>query len=397
MTVYVASTTAPVNIATLKYWGKRDANLNLPTNSSISVTLAQDDLRTLTSAATSERFEKDTLWLNGKEESLANKRTQDCLQDLRDLRHQLESQNPSLPKLSQWKLHIVSENNFPTAAGLASSAAGFAALVVAIAKLYKLPQDMSELSRIARKGSGSACRSLFGGFVAWEMGDAEDGLDSMAVEVLPLEAWPEMKAAILVVSDVKKDTSSTQGMQLTVATSDLFKERVTTVVPKRFVEMKEAIVNRDFTKFAEMTMKDSNSFHATCLDSYPPIFYINDTSKKVIRLVHSINAFFNETVVAYTFDAGPNAVLYYLEKNENKLFAFLYKLLHQVDGWEPKYNKDQLNGFINTFENEYKDKIEFFIDPELYQGITRIILTRVGPGPQDSEKSLIDQSTGLPK
>lgn len=99
------------------------------------MTLAQEDLRTLTSAATSESFNEDQLWLNGKLESLESERTQHCLQDLRDLRAQLESQDSSLPRMSTWKLHIVSENNFPTAAGLASSAAGFAALVVAIAKL----------------------------------------------------------------------------------------------------------------------------------------------------------------------------------------------------------------------------------------------------------------------
>lgn len=397
MSVHIASTTAPVNIATLKYWGKRDANLNLPTNSSISVTLAQEDLRTLTSAATAESFTEDKLWLNGNEESLSNKRTQDCLQDLRSLRRKLEDKNPSLPKFSQWKLHIVSENNFPTAAGLASSAAGFAALVVAIAKLFNLPNDMSELSKIARKGSGSACRSLFGGYVAWEMGELQDGSDSKAVEVLPMEQWPQMKAAILVVSDVKKDTSSTQGMQLTVKTSDLFKERIETVVPNRFIEMKKAIVDHDFASFADLTMKDSNSFHATCLDSYPPIFYINDTSKKIIRLVHNINAFFNETIVAYTFDAGPNAVLYYLEEHEPKLFAFLYKLLNSVDGWNHKYSNDQLNGFVATFENDYKEKIDFFMDPEFYKGITRVILTRVGPGPQDTTESLVNESTGLPK
>ena len=130
------------------------------------------------------------------------------------------------------KLHIVSENNFPTAAGLASSAAGFAALVSAIAKLYELPQDVSELSKIARKGSGSACRSLFGGFVAWEMGTLPDGQDSKAVEIAPLEHWPSLRAVILVVSDDKKDTPSTTGMQSTVATSDLFAHRIAEVVPK---------------------------------------------------------------------------------------------------------------------------------------------------------------------
>ena len=396
MKVYTASATAPVNIATLKYWGKRDSELNLPTNSSISVTLSQDDLRTLTTASTSEDFDEDKLWLNGKEESLKSKRTQACLADLRRMRLELENKDPTLPRFSQWKLHIVSENNFPTAAGLASSAAGFAALVVAIAKLYELPHSMSELSIVARKGSGSACRSLFGGYVAWEMGKLEDGTDSKAVEILPCDAWSEMKAAILVVSDVKKDTPSTQGMQLTVATSDLFRERVNHVVPKRFEEMKDAILRRDFASFAELTMRDSNSFHATCLDSYPPIFYINDTSKKIIRLVHSINKFFIETIVAYTFDAGPNAVLYYLEKNEEKLFAFLYTLLSQVDGWSAKYSASQLEHFRKLYSAEYMDKIDFFMDTELYKGITRVILTRVGQGPQSSKSHLVDEATGLP-
>lgn len=395
MSIYSASTTAPVNIATLKYWGKRDKVLNLPTNSSISVTLSQEDLRTLTTATTSPDFAKDQLWLNGKEESLASERTQHCLQDLRQLRRELEEKDSSLPTFSQWKLHIASENNFPTAAGLASSAAGFAALIKAIAKLYELPQSESELSKIARKGSGSACRSLFGGCVAWEMGKLEDGSDSKAVEIGSLNHWPEMKAAILVVSADKKDTPSTSGMQLTVKTSDLFQERINNVVPKRFEQMKKSILEKDFPTFAELTMKDSNSFHATCLDSYPPIFYLNDTSKKVIKLCHAINEFYNETVVAYTFDAGPNAVLYYLEQSEDKLFAFLYHLFQNVSGWESKFTKEQLSQFNAKFD-EIKDDVSFYLDSELHQGVTRVILTRVGPGPQDTDLSLIDSATGLP-
>lgn len=395
MTVYSASTTAPVNIATLKYWGKRDKVLNLPTNSSISVTLSQEDLRTLTTATTSPEFEKDQLWLNGKEESLGSERTQHCLQDLRQLRRELEEKDASLPKFSEWKLHIASENNFPTAAGLASSAAGFAALIKAIAKLYELPQSDSELSKIARKGSGSACRSLFGGYVAWEMGELEDGSDSKAVEIGSLDHWPEMKAAILVVSADKKDTPSTSGMQLTVKTSDLFQERINRVVPERFIQMKKSIVEKDFPTFAELTMKDSNSFHATCLDSFPPIFYLNDTSKKIIKLCHAINEFYNETVVAYTFDAGPNAVLYYLEQNEEKLFAFLHPLFQCVEGWESKYTKDQLSQFDAKFET-LKNNVNFYLDYELHTGVTKVILTRVGPGPQDTDLSLIDTQTGLP-
>lgn len=382
---------------TLKYWGKRDKDLNLPTNSSISVTLAQDDLRTLTSVCTGPELTDDKLVLNGKEESLASERTQNCLKDLRQLRKELENSDAKLPKFSEWKLTIVSENNFPTAAGLASSAAGFAALVVAIAKLYQLPQSLSEISKIARKGSGSACRSLFGGYVAWEMGNETDGSDSKAVEVAPMAHWPDMKAAILVVSASKKDTPSTSGMQLTVKTSDLFKERVRDVVPRRFEEMKKSIREKNWPLFAELTMKDSNSFHATCLDTFPPIFYMNDTSKKIIKLCHQINAFYNETVVAYTFDAGPNAVLYYLKENEHKLFAFIYRTFNKVSGWETKFSSDELAQFIKHFDTTVAKDLDFEIDDELCQGVSKVILTQVGPGPQPTDECLIDTATGLPK
>ncbi|KAM3165580.1 Diphosphomevalonate decarboxylase [Lachancea thermotolerans] len=396
MSIYTASTTAPVNIATLKYWGKRDKTLNLPTNSSISVTLAQEDLRTLTSVATSESFTEDQLWLNGQPESLQGERTQHCLQDLRNLRARIEAQDSSLPRMSQWKLHIVSENNFPTAAGLASSAAGFAALVMAIAKLYQLPDSHSEISKIARKGSGSACRSLFGGYVAWEMGSESDGSDSKAVEVAPQSHWPEMKAAILVVSADRKDTPSTSGMQHTVATSDLFQERIHNVVPKRFEEMKQAIQDRDFTRFAELTMRDSNSFHATCLDSFPPIFYMNDTSRKIVKLCHQINAFYDETIVAYTFDAGPNAVLYYLQENEAKLMAFVHHVFQKNSGWDTKFSQNDLEKFSEVFKTRVAPEVAFEFDEELYKGVSRVILTQVGPGPQDTTECLINKSTGYP-
>lgn len=357
----------------------------MPTNSSISITLAQEDLRTLTSVATSEEFTNDNLWLNGVEEGIKGDRTIACLKDLRKLRTELEQKDASLPKLSQWGLHIVSENNFPTAAGLASSAAGFAALVVAIAKLYQLPQLMSEISKIARKGSGSACRSLFGGYVAWEMGDLANGEDSKAVEVAPVEHWPTMKAAILVVSDDKKDTPSTTGMQSTVATSDLFDWRIKEVVPKRFEQMKKSIAERDFQTFGELTMKDSNSFHAVCLDSYPPIFYLNDTSKKIIKLIHRLNEQEGKIIAAYTFDAGPNAVIYYEQENEAKVLGLIHKYFHQVSGWEKV--ADQVSSFKDS-------SIEF--DTEAYKGVSRIILTKIGSGPQETSQSLINEK-GLPK
>lgn len=372
---YKVSVTAPVNIATLKYWGKRDKALNLPTNSSISITLSQNDLRTLTTVACSSSFPKDEFYLNGKQESLSAPRTQACLADLKSLRAELESQDPSLPKKSTFHLKIVSENNFPTAAGLASSAAGFAALVYAIATLYDLPQDASEISKIARKGSGSACRSLFGGYVAWQMGELNDGSDSKAVQVADVNHWPSMKALICVVSDDKKDVPSTSGMQSTVSTSDLFSHRVSETVPKRYTQMCEAIHNKDFQTFAKLTMLDSNSFHAVCLDSFPPIFYLNDTSKKIIKLVHQLNETENKFIVAYTFDAGPNAVLYYEQENEDKVLSALLPYFSQLPGFK-------------------KPQKEFKYDLGIAEikGVSRIISTQVGSGPTVVNQHLIDDN-----
>lgn len=338
----------------------------------------------MTTVSASEEFKQDRLWLNKKVESLDSERTKACLTDLRRLRAALEQKNSKLPKLSTFGLHIVSENNFPTAAGLASSAAGFAAFVVAIAKLYELPQDMSELSKIARKGSGSACRSLFGGFVAWEMGADTSGEDSKAVEVAPLEHWPNIKAAILVVNDDKKDVPSTSGMQSTVATSLLFEYRISEVVPKRFTQMKEAILKKDFQTFGELTMKDSNSFHAVCLDSFPPIFYLKDTSQKIIKLIHALNASEGQIIAAYTFDAGPNAVIYYESQNEKKVLGYIYKNFDKVSGWE-KIDVSNLDS-----------PADITVDTTLQKGVSRIILTEVGPGPENTEESLVNEK-GFPE
>jgi diphosphomevalonate decarboxylase len=226
-------------------------------------------------------------------------------------------------KVSAWCIHVASYNNFPTAAGLASSAAGFAALTYCLATVYRLPNTCTELSTIARQGSGSACRSLFGGFVAWEMGSSASGEDSRAVQIATAESWSDMHALICVVSDEKKPVSSTAGMQRTVETSPLLQHRIKHIVPKRMEAITRAIQDHDFNSFAELTMKDSDQFHAVCLDTHPPIFYLNDKSRNVIALVHELNrisiAQSGSYVAAYTFDAGPNPVIYGLERNMKEI------------------------------------------------------------------------------
>jgi diphosphomevalonate decarboxylase len=249
--VKVATARCSSNIAVIKYWGKRDEKLLLPINSSLSVTMDPNQMGTTTTAAISPSWTDDRIWLNGKEENAKAERIQNCIRAIRAMAGK---------DAPEGGLRIVSENNFPTAAGLASSASGYACLVLALGKLFGITED---LSSVARQGSGSACRSVYGGFVKWDMGKADDGSDSRAYQVAKADHWPELHALILVVSDEKKKVSSTGGMEISVKTSTLLAHRAKAVVPERMDKMEKAILDKDFETFAQLTMADSNSFHAT--------------------------------------------------------------------------------------------------------------------------------------
>lgn len=299
-------------------------------------------------------------------------------------------------------MHICSHNNFPTAAGLASSASGFAALVASLAALYKLPATPSQLSLIARQGSGSACRSLFGGFVAWEMGSKTDGTDSYAVEVAPREHWPDIHALICVVSDDKKGTSSTSGMQRTVETSLLLQHRIKDVVPARMKAISEAIKARDFDSFARITMADSNQFHAVCLDTEPPIFYMNDVSRSIIALIVEYNRISvvdgGKLKAAYTYDAGPNAVIYAPKENMKEIVQLILEYFPQQDERQPfkdvmgLFASDGAKGAVPSGFNEAVAK-RFGVG-----AVKNLIHTRVGDGPRNlgPEETLLG-ADGMPK
>jgi diphosphomevalonate decarboxylase len=216
------------------------------------------------------------------------------------------------------------------------------------------------------------------------MGSKDDGSDSVAIEVAPASHWPTMRALILVVSAEKKGVSSTSGMQITVATSDLFKRRAEVVVPQHMRLMEKAILEKDFVSFGTVTMKDSNSFHATCADTFPPIFYLNDVSKAAIRVVEDINKKAGKIISAYTFDAGPNAVIYFEEENLDLVAGTLKAALGDLDGWQ--------GSRITVQETEGVDARAVQV---LKDGVSRVILTSVGEGPLRTEESLI-QANGEP-
>ncbi|XP_059759963.1 diphosphomevalonate decarboxylase [Balaenoptera ricei] len=391
--VEVVTCTAPVNIAVIKYWGKRDEELILPINSSLSVTLHQDQLKTTTTAAISRDFTEDRIWLNGREEDVGQPRLQACLREIRRLarkRRSVGHEDP-LPLSLSYKVHVASVNNFPTAAGLASSAAGYACLAYTLARVYGVESDLSE---VARRGSGSACRSLYGGFVEWQMGQRADGKDSVARQVAPESHWPELRVLILVVSTERKPTGSTAGMQTSVETSALLRFRAEALVPARMAEMSRCVRERDFQAFGQLTMKDSNQFHATCLDTFPPISYLSDTSRRVIRLVHCFNAHHGRTKVAYTFDAGANAVIFTLD---DTVAEFVAAVRHS---FPPELNGDKFLKGLPVEPVPLSDELKAALGADPTPGgVKYIIATQVGPGPQvlnDPGAHLLGPD-GLPK
>lgn len=368
------------------------------------MTLSQDILHSKTSISASKDYAQDRLWLNGIEEDITkNKRMHNCFRETRALRQRMEKEDSNLLPLSTYPLHVCSENNFPTAAGLASSASGLAALVFTLAKLFDLPTSMTDLSRIARQGSGSACRSLFGGFVAWEMGSEADGSDSRAVQIAPDTHWPELEALVCVVSDAKKGTSSTSGMQQTIESSPLMKERLQ-VVPGRMNAMKQAIKDKNFQAFAELTMRDSNQFHSVCLDTFPPIFYLNDTSRGIIQLIHEYNTANNGVYkAAYTYDAGPNAVIYATKENMKEIIELIAHYFPSSDEKKTTYFTDPYNvlegkGFSDQFPlvNQKFNKSVIPIYPP--GSVSRLLHTKVHDGPRTlgEDQSLLN-SDGIPK
>ncbi|XP_015604363.1 diphosphomevalonate decarboxylase [Cephus cinctus] len=377
---------APVNIAVIKYWGKRDENLILPVNDSISATLDTEHLCARTTIMASPEFKEDRIWLNGKEQSINNKRLQNCLIGMRK-RAQISND------MECWKIHICSENNFPTAAGLASSAAGYACLVAALAKLYKVEGD---ISAVARSGSGSACRSMMGGFVRWHMGSDPKGSDSLAKQIVSPSHWPEMRVLVLVVNDGRKKVSSALGMKRSIETSELLKYRAEHVVPRRANEMNEAILQKNFEKFAELTIKDSNQMHAVCQDTYPPCHYMNDVSFTLVNLAHSYNSAANEIKVAYTCDAGPNVTVYILEKNVAEFISILDFYIPPADDLTVEYRK----GIPIQLISPKQDLIEKINLEKQVPGLLKYIIhTRVGDGPKylsDQKDHLLDTKMGLP-
>lgn len=296
---------APTNIALVKYWGKRDTTLNLPMTGSLSIALPQLGAWT--------RVEQ----YDGSEDavSLNDQPTAQDSAFYRRLVRFLDTVRPT----PDYRYHVATYSNIPIAAGLASSACGFAALVQALNAHHHWQLSERELSILARQGSGSACRSLWHGFVEWHRGERNDGQDSFA-EPLPID-WPEVKVGLMMVSSATKPISSRDAMQITTQTSCLYQDWPARVADD-LVSVKQALANKDFTLLGQTAEDNAIAMHATMLDSHPVIEYSTAQTYALRQRIqtgreqHGLPMYFTQ-------DAGPNIKLLYHAAAESNIRDYL--------------------------------------------------------------------------
>ena len=282
-----ATARAYSNIAFIKYWGNVDDELRLPANSSLSMNLAE--LHTTTTVRWSKTLSADHLTINGTFGSpAALQRTARHLHLIRDrfgISHHAE---------------VRSSNNFPMGTGIASSASAFAAL--SLAAVAALGESMSEreLSALARRGSGSAARSIPAGFAQWHAGDSDE--TSYAVSIAEPDHW-DLVDIIAVVSRIHKEVDSTSG-HATANSSILQAARVNDAAC-RLDRARQAMLERDFAQLALVVEEDSNLMHAVMMTSRPPLFYWKAISLDIMLAVQRWRQR-DGLHVCYTLDAGPN-------------------------------------------------------------------------------------------
>lgn len=306
---------AAPNIALVKYWGMRDERLGLPMNSSISVTL--DRLRTRTTVRFDRALSADLLVLNGVG---TGGRPWEAVHRFLTLVRRMAG--TSLPA------EVVTTNNFPTASGLASSASGFAALAGAASHAAGLRLSDRALSRLARRGSGSASRSIFGGFVEWRAGHRSDGDDCYAVPRFGPGHWTGLVDVVALVRDAPvKTMRSAVAMQRSVRTAPGYARRQR-VLPARIRAVRAALGRRDAARLFDLIMEECDDFRSVCETTRPSLQYLTPASRQILATVRGLNADTGRTVAGYTHDAGAHVHIFTLQRDASRL----RRRLSEVEG-----------------------------------------------------------------
>ncbi|VIO93954.1 Uncharacterized protein BM_BM13990 [Brugia malayi] len=335
----------------------------LPLNDSISLSI--NDMCAKTRVRIGASVKKDSVSINGSNVCLSkHPGFLRCFKEVRRLirKRSIISETAGKSEKHDYfsKFEVVSETNFPIEAGLASSAAGFAAIAYGLGQIYQL--NISDIIRVARMGSGSACRSILSGLVHWKAGTAEDGTDCICETVFPEDYWPTLRSLILVTSHGTKKVSSSNGMQSTVKTSKLLQARMD-IVPEQITKLRNAFRDRNFEQLAKVIMSDSGQLHALCMDTMPSLRYLNDNSWYLMQLIHALNRHCKDTKVAYTFDAGPNCCLFLESVNVPLILAAVNKycklrsdLIERVAKYPAAFEYGNLRSLV---EEEQKNLVLF--------------------------------------
>lgn len=301
---------AGTNIALVKYWGKRDPALNLPAAGSLSLTLAN------LGSETTVRFGADAGEADGRDRVLlAGKPADDRFAsrvrrflDLIRIRAGL-----ALPA------EVATVNTVPTAAGLASSAAGFAALALASTRAAGLRLSVNELSELARRGSGSAARSIFGGFAEMSPGERDDGRDAVATAILDEHAW-DVRLCVAINASGEKAIGSTAAMERTARTSPYYAAWLASV-PTDLAEARLAVANRDLESLGLVAERSALRMHACAMAADPHVLYWNAATLAAIATVKHLRA--DGVAAFFTIDAGPHVKVLCATRDADRVEATL--------------------------------------------------------------------------
>ncbi len=288
---------APSNIALCKYWGKRDLVLNLPMTSSLSISLGTKGANCLIR----EQSTQHAVTVN-------QKKLPETHEFVRKLTEYLTLFQPS-PRIF-YDIHF--QFNIPIAAGVASSACSFASLILALDHLYQWQLEKSTLSILSRLGSGSACRSLWHGFVKWECGQLKTGMDSHGYPIQ--QNWPELRVGLHIITRDKKPISSREAMIRTASTSELYKAWPEQIA-KDLTSIEGAIQHLDFEQLGSATESNALALHAMMMSSFPPIIYTQPETLESIYRVWALRK--SGHPVYFTQDAGANLKLLFLEQAQS--------------------------------------------------------------------------------
>jgi len=287
-----ATAVAPSNIAFIKYWGRKNEELKLPANGSISMNLS--NLLTTTTVEFSPDFKEDSVTINNKNNPKESERVIKFLELIRKRANIFQ------------KAKVVSNNNFPDGTGLSSSASGFAALTLSTTKAAGLNLNEKELSILARQGSGSACRSIPDGFVEW--------VDEESKSIYSPDYW-DIIDVVAIISIEKKDIPSTDGQKL-VSTSPFFQTRLNNINEK-IIRLKKALETKNFTEFGKIIENEALELHAIMLTSTPSLIYWQPETVMLMKLVKKWRS--EGLEVYFTFNTGQDIHLIVEEKNKEKL------------------------------------------------------------------------------